>query len=86
MRVLITRQLSDSIDGIQLNRFIKGLTYDVGTTVANYLLAEGAAVPTLEDAPALVLPIRDVADVLFLPLAEAADKPERKKRTARKKR
>jgi hypothetical protein len=86
MRVLITKQLSGSIDGIQLSRFIKGLTYDVGTTVANFLLAEGAAVPTKEKAAALVLPIREVADVLFPPLSEAADSPRKKKKAARKKR
>jgi len=49
MRVRITKLLSGSIDGIQLSRFIAGLTYDVGTTVGNYLLSEGVAVPIDDD-------------------------------------
>ena len=87
MRVRITRALSGSIDGIQLSRFITGLTYDVGTTVGSYLLSTGAAVPVESDTPALVFPIHDVADILFphTPLSEAADRPTRKKK-ARKKR
>ena len=56
MRVRITQALSGSIDGIQLSRFVTGLTYDVGTTIGNYLLAEGLAVPVDESTPALVLP------------------------------
>ena len=56
MRVRITQASSGSIDGIQLSRFVTGLTYEVGTTVGNYLLAEGLAVPVDETVPALVLP------------------------------
>jgi hypothetical protein len=59
MRIRITHTLSGSIDGIQLSRFVTGLTYDVGTTLGNYLLAEGLAVPVDESTPALVLPIQD---------------------------
>jgi len=58
MRVRITRQLSGNIDGIQLGRFITGLTYDVGTTLGNYLLADGYAVPDEAEAPALVTEVR----------------------------
>jgi hypothetical protein len=39
------------------NRFVEGLTYDVGTTLASYLLSLDAAVPVGDDQPALVLPI-----------------------------
>jgi len=63
MRVRITQALSGSIDGIQLSRFVTGLTYDVGTTLGNYLLAEGLAVPVDESAPALVLPIQDESEL-----------------------
>jgi hypothetical protein len=59
VRVRITQPLSGSIDGIQLSRFVTGRTYDVGTSLANYLLAQGFAVPVDEDAPALVLPTED---------------------------
>ena len=47
MRVRITRSLSGSIDGIQLDRFIPGFVYDVGTSIGSYLLSEGWAVPVV---------------------------------------
>ena len=58
VRLRITRQPSGSIDGIQLDDFIVGFTYDVGTMLACYLLAERLAVPVADDSPALVTPIR----------------------------
>jgi len=77
MRVRITQRLSGSIDGIQLSRFVTGLTYDVGTTLANYLLAEGLAVPVDESTPALVLPIQDDSELPSEnpPPSEAHDRP-----------
>ena len=83
MRVRITQALSGSIDGIQLSRFVTGLTYEVGTTLGNYLLAEGLAVPVDESTPALVLPIQDDTELdpgKALP-AEAQDRPRRARRT-----
>ena len=85
MRVRITQALSGSIDGIQLSRFVTGLTYDVGTTLANYLLAEGLAVPVDESTPALVLPIQDDSELKSekpLP-SEAHDRPRRPGRRRR---
>jgi len=49
VRVRITRPLSGSVDGIELGRFLEGLTYDVGTTIGNYLLSEGWAVLSMDD-------------------------------------
>jgi hypothetical protein len=89
MRVRITKPLSGSIDGIQLGRFMTGLAYEVGTTLGNYLLAEGSAVPAESRTPALVVPIHDMTDVLVpgRQIAEAADRPPRRKRPrVRKKR
>ena len=57
MRVRITRSLSGSIDGIQLDRFIPGFVYDVGTSIGSYLLSEGWAVPVVDESPALVVPL-----------------------------
>lgn len=54
MRVRITRPLSGAVDGIDLSRFVEGLTYDVGTTMGNYLLSQGwAVVSGDEGAPGL---------------------------------
>ena len=86
MRVRITQRLSGSIDGIQLSRFVTGLTYDVGTTLANYLLAEGLAVPVDESTPALVLPIQDDSELTSENPrhSEAQDRPRRTRRRRRK--
>ena len=48
MRVRITKSLDGSIDGIQLDPFVTGQIYEVGTSIANYLMAEGSAVPIVE--------------------------------------
>ena len=56
MRLRITRQLWETIDGIQFSDFRTGYVYEVGTTVANYLLASGAAEPVDDDEPHIVLP------------------------------
>src|SRR5262245_9834962 len=56
MRLRITRQLRESIDGIQFSAFRTGYVYEVGTTIANYLLASGAAEPVEDDHPYLILP------------------------------
>jgi CheY-like chemotaxis protein len=57
LRVRITETLRGDVDGIELSRFLEGLTYDVGTTLGNYLLAEGWAEPCSDDQPAAVLPL-----------------------------
>ena len=73
MRVRITRPLSGSVDGIDISRFIEGCVYDVGTTVANYLLAQGWAVvssqsdtvlppPAIASHPQSVLIVEDDED------------------------
>src|SRR4029453_5905813 len=56
MRLRITRQLRESIDGIQFGAFRPGYVYEVGTTIANYLLASGGAGPGGDDQPYLILP------------------------------
>jgi hypothetical protein len=56
MRLRITRQLCESIDGIQFSGFRPGYVYEVGTTTGNYLLASGAAEPAEDDEPYLILP------------------------------
>lgn len=58
VRLKITRQPSGSIDGIQLDDFVVGFTYDVGTTLACYVLAERLATPVADESPSLVTPIR----------------------------
>ena len=64
MRLLITRQLSESIDGIQFSTFRPGYVYQLGPSVGNYLFAVGAAEPAADDQPYIVL---SPEKQLFLP-------------------
>ena len=56
MRLRITRTITGSIDGIQLDHFQVGQNYDVGTAVGSYLLAIGVAEPSPEEGPTIVVP------------------------------
>jgi hypothetical protein len=49
VRVKITRALSGNIDGVQLGQFVVGQVYDVGGSVAAFLLSVRAAVPVSPD-------------------------------------
>lgn len=59
MRIRITEPLKGSIDGIQLDRFRVGETYDMGTTLASYLMAVGAAAPVVDESPGGIVPLGD---------------------------
>jgi hypothetical protein len=48
MRVRILVPMKGTIDGIDLTHFEVGQIYDVGTTLANYLLASGYARPVAD--------------------------------------
>jgi hypothetical protein len=52
----ITKPISGSIDGIQLEQFEVGQLYVVGTAVGSYLLALGVAEPASEEGPVLAVP------------------------------
>ena len=56
LRLRITRALSGSIDGIQLDQFRPGYVYAVGTSIGSYLLAIAAAEPVADDTVPVVLP------------------------------
>lgn len=62
MRIRITRALTGSVDGIDLTKFLEGLTYDVGTTLGNYLLSQQWAEPASAQAPAAILPLHRTID------------------------
>jgi hypothetical protein len=59
MRIRITEALTGSIDGIQLDRFRVGQTYDIGTTLASYFMAVGAAVPVADERPGRIVALDD---------------------------
>jgi len=62
MRIrIVQKPPQDSIDGLQLDRFETGYTYEVGTTIGALLLAEGWGEPAVDDgvpqAPAAAPPV-----------------------------
>jgi hypothetical protein len=57
LRIRITQELRGSVDGIDLTKFLEGLTYEVGTTLGNDLLAQRWAEPASQHDPAAVLPL-----------------------------
>jgi hypothetical protein len=52
VRLKITKRLSGSIDGLHIGRFRVGEVYEIGTSLANYLLAIDAAEPVSDAEPA----------------------------------
>ena len=51
MRIrIVHKPLQASIDGVRLDFFEVGHVYDLGNTIASYLLAEGWAEPAAEGA------------------------------------
>jgi hypothetical protein len=68
--------MKGTIDGIDLTHFEVGQIYDVGTTLANYLLASRYAKPIADDIP------KDEVSKRSHPhdRHKAADKPPPKKR------
>ena len=74
VRLKITRRLSGSIDGVQLDHFQVGDLYDVGTSLGSYLLALGAAEPVVDETPARIVPLDPMPE-----RSVAADRPPRKR-------
>jgi CheY-like chemotaxis protein len=54
------------LDGVRLDRYVVGLVYDLSTSIANVLLAEGWAEPVGPDEPALVVPQQQRRAVLVV--------------------
>jgi hypothetical protein len=50
MKLRITRPIDGSIDGIQLDQFAPGQIYEIGTSLASFLLSVEAAEPVDQDA------------------------------------
>lgn len=72
-----------------MGKMFPGLTYDLDPTLARYLMSIGAAVAAPSRGPALVIPLANddfdkaLGGISVTHVAEAADKP-RRKRTARR--
>ena len=74
MWIRITEPLTGSIDGIQLDRFRVGETYDMGTTLASYFMAVGAAVPVVDERPGRIVALdEDWSGAVFDAVSPADD-------------
>ena len=74
MRIRITEPLTGSIDGIQLDRFRVGETYDIGTPLASYFMAVGAAVPVVDERPGRIVALdEDWSGAVFDAVSPADD-------------
>ena len=56
MRLRITHQLKGTLDGVALDRFRVGDTYEVGTAIGSYLLALDAAILVIDGRPVAQIP------------------------------
>jgi len=89
MRVRILKPSEGVVQGVSLGKMFPGLTYDLDPTLARYLMSIGAAVAAPSRSPALVIPPANddfdkaLGGISVTHVAEAADKP-RRKRTARR--
>lgn len=55
LRIRITRDLTGSIEGIQLGQFRNGHIYDVVTSLGSYLICERCADLVIDESPVLPL-------------------------------
>ena len=62
MRVRITRRRPGEVDGVDLSAFEVGFMYDVSPSLATYLIMTGTADPVVDERPALVVPVEELAE------------------------
>jgi len=74
VRLKITRQITGSIDGIQLQRFTPGQIYDVSASFGSYLLAERAAELVPDDFSNGLGQARDRADDRGVPRSRKSER------------
>jgi hypothetical protein len=92
MRVRILKPSEGILDGVSLAHLAPGVTYDLEPSLAHHLTALGRAEELQPSAPALVIPLDNARAYAQLtrgvtvipPLAEAADRPTRRRRSAKK--
>lgn len=89
MRIrILHKPTSDYVDGIRLDRFKPGCVYEVGSAIGSLMLAEAWAEPVTDHTPALLEPLPETDFIiqkkqLKRPLAVAADRSHRRRRTNR---
>ena len=84
MRIRITRQPHGQIDGVPLDRFETGETYDVSVSIATYLMVCGCAQAIADTAPARIVPL-DLTMELRNGVKRVSEKAADRARKARRK-
>lgn len=79
MRLRIVKRMRGEVDGVSLEQFRVGETYDVGTSLGSYLLALRAAVPVADVVSKSAPPVDSTKD-----RTKAADGPRSKRKSRRK--
>jgi hypothetical protein len=86
VRIRICKPISGIVQRISLASLKPGITYDVEASMAGYLVGVGAADFVPSSSPAVVIPLDRFEDfnkalggVSVTQIAEAADKPRRKR-------
>lgn len=86
MRIRILKRSEGVVQGVSLSQMFPGLTYDLDPTLARCLMSVGAAVAVPSRGPALVIPLgsgddfsKALGGISVTHIAEAADKPGRKR-------
>jgi hypothetical protein len=87
MLVRILKPAEGIMDGVSLAHLVTSVTYDVEPSVARYLIQTRHAAAVSPSAPTLVIPLDNARAYLQLtrgvtivpPLAEAADRPSRRR-------
>jgi hypothetical protein len=75
LRIRITKRLTGSIDGIQLDRLKVGRTYEVATSLGTYLLCEQCAEAVFDQRHTSLLAWDDTASRGIGTAADRAAKP-----------
>ena len=93
MRVRIRKRLEGIVQGVSLSQLVPGLTYDLDPTLSGYLVTVAAAEAVTSRSPALIIPLdgedglnKALGGISVTQVAEAADKPARKRSRRRPKR
>ena len=79
MRLRITREMCGSIDGIRLDDFKVGEVYDVGISMAHYLMGCGFALPVADERPARIVPVTSEETQRSATLSEPSEAADRSK-------
>ena len=60
MRISITRPAAGNVDGVSLDHFQPGLSYDISSSLGTFLIVMGCALPESSDGPGFETSVDEV--------------------------